>query len=270
MPRLPPADTLVASEPLSGSPFDIVRDGGGRRGRQRPATLGDVRRERLPGGVGAARRQTFDAVLCLGLLILFSVTLLLQRGVLVRMLGAAFNENRLSRLLREQQRQGFLLWAFLGTLSLAAYAYAAVRHLHPEWLDGRWSSLDGFMLVALALTGLKLGALELLRAAFPLDKPVARYQMLILIWLAGLGLLAFPLLVLVSFGPAWLAGGLAQALLPLVAAALLLRSLSAVSASGGIVMKYPLQFLLYLCALEIGPLLVLYRALTWGLVNGAI
>ena len=263
----------VSDGGVGANPFDIVREGGPGAGApavRRPSTLSEVRRERLPGVVGGAKRQTFDAVLALGLLLLYAITLFLQRGVLRRMLDAAFNANRLERLLREQQRQGFFLWAFLGSLSVAAYAYASVRHLHPEWLDGRWTALDGFMLAVLALTLAKLGALEVLKAAFPLDGPLGRYQLLILVWLAGGGLLAFPLLVLVSFGPAPLATVLARALLPLVAAALLLRSLAAVSAAGGIALRYPLHFLLYLCALEIGPLLVLYRAVSRGLSPGTI
>ena len=268
-----PPDEDAAAPP--GNPFDIVRDGdagraaGGARAVTQPGTLAEARRERLPGLGARARRGTFDAVLALGLLLLFSITFVLQGGVLRRMGEAAFNENRLSRLLREQRRSGFYLWAFLGALAVATYAYAAVRELRPEWLTGRWSALDGFMLATLALSLAKLGALGLLKAAFPLARPVGRYQLLILIWLAGMGLASFPLFILVAFGPAGLAEVLAYAALPLLAVALALRSLSAVGAAGRGIARYPLHFLLYLCALEIGPLLVLYRAVSSGLVPGS-
>lgn len=278
VPRLPedqrrvalatPADTARGGA-AAGSPFDLVRDpAAGAPPLERPGTLGEVRREGSYGLGDAATRGTFDAVLAAGLLILFSVTYLLQGGILRRMLEAAFNENRLARLLREQQRQGFLVWAFLGALAVAAYAYVSVRELRPEWLTGPYNSVDAFMLALIGLTLLKLGALQLLGAAFPLERPLRRYRMLILIFLAGAGLVAFPLMALVSFAPAPVAAVLAKAALPLLAAWLLLRSASGLSVAGGFVGEYPLQFLLYLCALEIGPLLVLYRALWSGLVAG--
>ena len=286
IPRLDPSDQRAAlglpdtsnAARAPVNPLDIVRDGrggaGGDRGVsgpavRRPSTLGEVRRDRVPGVGRGASRTTFDAVLTFGLLVLLSVTFLLQGGVLRRMLAAAFNPNRLARLLREQQRSGFLVWAFLGALTVAAYAYASLRYLHPEWLSGRWMALDAFMLTVIALTLLKLGALELLKVAFPLDKPLGRYQMLILVFLAGAGLLAFPLLVLVNFAPAGLAEVLAHAALPLLGVALALRSLSAAATAGPLLAKYPLHFLLYLCALEIGPLLILYRVVASGLVPGS-
>lgn len=253
----------------AANPFDLVRDptpGSGPVGQLQ--TLDPSRDRSNSRGTRDAARGTFDALLAAGLLALFSVTYLLQGSLLHRMLEAGANRNRLSRLLREQQRWGVLVWAFIGALATAAYGYACVRHLRPGWLSGYWRSVDAFMLALIALTLVKLGALELLKTAFPLGRALRRYQMLILIAVAGAGLVALPLLALVSFGPDPVATVLAKAALPLLAAFLLLRSASALTAVGTIVTKYPLHFLLYLCALEIGPLLVLYRALTTGSVAG--
>ncbi len=244
----------------TANPFDIIRDGGRQPTVQRIDPIVAAGLERVPGTAVGAARSTFDTLLIFVLLLLLSITYLLQGGALRRMFGAAFNQNSLSRLMREQQRGNFLLWGFLGALIVASLAYVTARELRPGWLATRWTALDGFIVAVLGLSLGKLGALQILKAAFPLDKPVSRYQMLILIWLGILGVVGFPLLVLVSLGPAPVAHVVAWGVGPLIVVALLLRSISAFASAGGVATKYPAHFLLYLCALEIGPLIVM---VTW-------
>ncbi len=256
-------DTLVAEAAFVGNPFDIQRQGDPDGEGARPQLLDPIMAaglERVPGVDIGAKRGTFDTVLAFSLLLLLSITFLFKGQALSRMFNAAVNQNYLSRLMREQQRGGYYLWAGLGALVLAAYLYAAVRELRPEWLGVRWTALDGFMVALLGLTILKLAALELLKYAFPLQRPIETYQMLILLWLGILGVITFPLLVMVSFGPPALASVVAWVAAPLVVLALLGRSLAATAYAGTTVMAYPLHFFLYLCALEISPLLVIY---TW-------
>ena len=257
-------DTALVDD-RAGNPFDLVWSGdprGPSARPQRPDPILAAGLERVPGVDLGASRGTFDTVLAFILLLLLSTAILFQGQTFRRMLRAAFNQNFLARLMREQQRGGYYLWGALGGLLLAAYLYAAVRQLHPEWLGTRWTALDGFMVAVLGLTLLKLAALEILKAAFPLTRPLETYQLLIVTWLGLLGAVAFPLFVAVSFGPPALATACAYAAAPLVAAGLLARSLAAVAAAGPIVLGQPLHFFMYLCALEIGPLLVVYTWLT--------
>ena len=256
-------DTLHGEAAFVGNPFDIRREGNPEGEGTRPQRLDPIMAaglERVPGIDLGAKRGTFDTVLVFVFLLLLSITLIVQGQALRRMLHAAVNQNFLSRLMREQQRGSYYVWAGLGGLVLAAYLYAAVRELRPEWLGLRWTALDGFMLAVLGLTLLKLAALQILKVAFPLERQLETYQMLIVLWLGLLGVGSFPLLVAVSFGPSGLAETLAWLAAPLLAIGLLGRSLVATVAAGNVVLSYPLHFFLYLCALEIGPLLVIY---TW-------
>ncbi len=252
------------------NPFDIIRDGSRQPTVQRIDPIVAAGLERVPGTAVGAERSTFDTLLVFVLLILLSVTYFSQGGALRRIFEAAFNQNSLSRLLREQQRSSYYVWAALGALVLSSFVYVSVRELRPEWLSTRWSALDGFILVVLGLTLAKLGALQVLRSAFPLDKPVERYQMLILFWLGILGVVTFPLLVLVSFAPEAIAMAVAWTAGPIVAVALLLRSVTAFASAGRLAARYPGHFLLYLCALEIGPLLIVCAWIARRVVPGSI
>ncbi len=242
---------------VATNPFDIIRDGSRQPTVQRIDPIVAAGLERLPGTAVGAERSTFDTLLVAVLLLLLAVTFFLQKGALRRIFGSVLNQNALSRLLREQQRSSYYVWAFLGALVVASFVYVSVRELRPAYLSTRWSALDGFVLAALGLTLAKLGALQVLRVAFPLDKPVERYQMLILFWLGILGVVTFPLMVLVSFAPAPISTVVAWSAPVIVGVAVVLRSVTAFASAGGLAARYPVHFLLYLCALEIGPLLVI-------------
>lgn len=263
--------SATSAEGPPANPFDIVRDGGpaGQQPTiQRIDPIVAEGLERVPGVDVGAERGTFDTILAAALLALLTATFLLQRSTLWRMVDAAFNRNSLTRLLREQQRGSYVVWAFVGALLVASFGYVAVRELRPAWLSARWSALDGFMLAVIGLAVAKLGALQVLKAAFPLDVPVTRYQMLILIWLGMLGVVAFPLVVLVSFAPAAVATAVAWAGAVVVAGGYAFLCLTAASSATGLATGFPVQFMLYLCALEIGPLLVSFTWLSRGLLFG--
>lgn len=260
--RTPVAPRRIADDTAARarSPFDLER--GGRSAAAPPPSA--VADEAAPRTASAGRkpipRSRFDALLCTGLLILFSVTFVAQGGSLRRMWNSAFNANLLTRLQREQRKVGYYWWAFLGAVVLGAFAYAVLRELRPGTVPEGWGVLDAFVLAAVGLTLARLLVLGALAWAFPLAKPLGAYRTLVVVWAGVIGAVLFPALVLVCFAPPAIAVAVCYVGGGAVGVAYLWRGLRALGAAGRYVTGHPGHFLLYFCALEISPLAI---GITW-------
>jgi len=213
--------------------------------------------------VGSNDRKLFDALLAVGLLLLLAVSFAMQGGSLQKMWGALGNDNLLGRMQREQRWGGYYLWGFLGAVSLGAFLFVSIREVGAGLLPNTdWLLLDVFMLGTVGLILLKLLALTVLRAVFPLERPVSSYRTIIFVWVAVLGVMLFPLTVLTAFASPVLAKAAAYLGLGICVLAYAFRALRALTVNAREITSYPLHFFMYLCALEIGPVAVAYKLLT--------
>ena len=205
---------------------------------------------------------TFYVLLVGGLLLLLAGSYLSQAPPLRRLLGAAFNENLLSRLRRDPRKGSYLWWALVGYVCTGAFAFVLVRRM--EWypLDYDWRSLGIVVGLVIAAVVLKIVSLGVLRAAFPLEVPIDSYLTLMYVAASATGLLLFPVTVFAAFSPPVLAKAVALIGLGIIVVSYLLRALRAVLITAKFIVPYPLHFLVYLCALEIGPAAVVYKLLT--------
>ncbi|MFK8057099.1 MAG: DUF4271 domain-containing protein [Saprospiraceae bacterium] len=262
--QLPPSRVTIQATPAEKrNPFDLARSDDGATNAAPAPT---IKLPNLPGvshsDEESVSRGTFDTILCFSFLVLLAFATVLRGGTLRKIFSASLNANLLSQLQREPRKFGYYLWGILGLLVLGSFLFATSRHLYPGLMDYGWSTLGWFVAAVLCLTGLKLLALEVLKAIFPVGKPVTNYQVLIIVYAGVVGVCVFPALVLISFSTSGLATFIAYASLGIVGLAYTLRSLRAVIDSSRFLSNYPLHFLLYLCGLEIGPLAVAFKLLT--------
>lgn len=262
--QLPPSRVTVQPKaPSKRNPFDLARGGDDVMSAPvAPAIEFPV----LP-GVGESleaieSRGTFDTILCFSLLVFLALATVLRGGSLRKIFSAALNSNLLSQVQREQRKFGYYLWASLGIIVLGCFFFVASRQLYPRLMHYSWPTLAWFVLGALGLTGFKLLVLGLLSAIFPLGKTVTTYQTLILVYAGLIGICLLPAVVLICFGTSGLGTFVAYLSLGAVGVGYTVRSLRALIDSSRIWTRYPLHFLLYLCALEIGPLAVALKLLT--------
>ncbi len=116
-----------------------------------------------------------------------------------------------------------------------------------------------YALIIAALLGLKQLVLGFYARLFPVRKEVGRYIFTVMVFTIIAGLIIAPLNLAVSYAPeGWrelfLYGGVL--ILSLIYLTHLLRGLLS---STRLVISRPVHFLLYICAIEIAPLLVIYR-----------
>ena len=261
----PAAPSVQAQDVSQRNPFDIInRHAEGDSSAFTPAQPAIVAADsNTPSSSEPAVNSggPFNALLGLGLLVLMSVLFVAQGSALRRMSGAALNANLLGRLVREQRQGGYFLWAFIGCLSIGSFLFAGLRALEVLPAGAAWTTLDWFVLGTIGAVVIKLLILTLLRWVFPIARAVDPYRALIIVWISLLGVAVFPLTILVLFAGvnvAVAASYLGGAILLL---GLALMSLRALLESIRFVLGYPIHFLMYFCALEIGPLAVAYNLL---------
>ncbi len=264
--QLPPSRVTTQPEPLEKrNPFDLAR----AENQSKETVVRTTPKVNLPliKGLGeedklSMSRGSFNTILGFSLLFLLALAFVWQGGPLRKMLGASMNSNMLSQIQREQRKFGYFFWATLGLVNLGSFLFVAARHLHPSMLNYSWRTLGWFVLGAIGLTALKLLALQVMKAIFPLEKPIRHYQMLILVFAGIIGLCLFPLLILVCFSAPSIASTIAYAGLGVAGLGYLIRTLRGLGDSTRYIFGFPIHFLLYLCGLEIGPLAVALKLLT--------
>ena len=264
-------DSSGGSTYVKRNPFDLIFQsedaevkGIAGRGSSRPGPSGPglespIDLEAVDQTVNVwVRNQTGMAILMLGLLLLVSLTVISQGQVLQKMLSALVNDNFLSRLLREQHKGPYYLWAGLGAVLIAVFVYLALPMIPLEGWEMR-KLLPRTILAMSLITMTKFVGLGLLRATFSgIARPLESYQVLVVLWTGIMGLLLFPLMIFVAFAPGDVAKSCAILGLGLLLILYVLRALRVLGSNLNLLLRYPLHFLLYLCALEISPLLLAF------------
>ena len=205
--------------------------------------------------------------------VFISLLLIIALGSLVsifrhelRQLYEAFvNENMLSLLLRNQTKgiqrsYWFFYLLFFFSAGFALYLISDRLQLHLPL-----SPLTQWLFYSFAIFGIfaiKHLLLSLIGLIFPLSKPLVLYSFTIMVFNCLLGLYLVAIDVFMALGPSFLQN-LAFALLwGGVGLFYLYRILRTAFIALPYAINYPMHFLLYLCAVEIAPLLILWRFVT--------
>lgn len=256
----PSAHEAAASRPsvIPGNPFEL-RDTAAVPART-AAAVGPVPTTSAPTD---DRRAVFGWFIGISLLLTLAVVLL--RGELRKCYAAFLNENLLNALHRDQTglaspplqllhlvflvTGGFYLFLLLRTFGLLPFSTVAANFLT--------------CLTALAgAVALKHTTLLLLATVFPLRKALGRYSFTVLTFSIILGFGLYPFCALLAFGPNHLHPYVVWASIIGIGLLYLFRSIRALFGAGSLPTQRAFHFLLYLCSIEIAPILLLWKALS--------
>ncbi len=202
-----------------------------------------------------------------GLLTLTAIFFIFFRGLYEKAYRAMFNDHLMTQLYRERSSGifgGFILTYVLFLLSAALFlTILANRFGYGLTLPTRAT----FLWILAGLSGaflLKHLVLAIIGYVFPVHKETSRYSFTIMISAIVLG----PVLALASLTLAYCAPGLQWPLLygctALVVGAYIIRSLRGLFIANRFLPRYVFHFLLYLYAIEIVPLLWIYKVILQG------
>jgi hypothetical protein len=181
-----------------------------------------------------------------------------------RLFSAFANSNMANQVVRDEnlliQRASVLLnIVFYMVAALFLYFLSSVRHWEMEGLDYGFSRFLFFTILVAAVYSFKLIILKACGYIFGLDREMAAYIFNIFLVNSILGMALLPLTGLLAFASwipiTWITG----AALAVIAAAFVYRLFRGVLIAMSTPSFSPVYLILYLCALEIAPLLVVLK-----------
>lgn len=258
-PRLPeqPEQAEDTDAKEAGNPFDIVP---GQRPTVRPV-------EPLPEikPLVSDGKDRFNFFVTLLQLLLLASLITLLRSVLGRTFQAFARENLFNQLYRERQGQGPLPFALLSTLfylNAGWFILHIIQEYNIRLTLGPVQQLGLIVAIVLGLFLLKHFLLVILGYIFPIREQIDRYRFLITVFSIVIGIVLLPINLLLAYGPAGIGSGLIWAALIIVLLMYLFRSLRAMFIANQKVSLFSFHFLLYICTIEIAPVLIFWKLIT--------
>ncbi|MDX1478719.1 MAG: DUF4271 domain-containing protein [Saprospiraceae bacterium] len=216
-------------------------------------------------------QDTRDVVSNLVLFLLFGLVLLLltwavniNRGFLRKIYRAVLNENFSSLLLREQRfaSNQYLYYLVYVTFFINAGLFLYFLSHYTHWA-GHFRHHPLMLFIAFA-TGVYLVrhlALAILGGTFPIGKEMKHFSFNILLFNILLGIFLIPVNLFLAFGPADLYGVVITIALIGAGVVYLARQFRGLVIAGGLIGSNLFHFFVYLCTVEVLPVLVLFKLL---------
>ncbi len=221
-----------------------------------------IRRDSDPAVLDARGRTLGNHIL---LLVLMGLAWIFFRQLIARCYSALFNEGLFNQLYRDRKngKLGLFIFTYLiffGAAGFFVYLAGQVLEYFPS--DQAW---DFWQQLSLGIAAYYLGKHFLLWLTgwlFAVEEVSSKYSFLIMIFAIVTGMLLIPLNLLLSYAPGDATRPILYLGLFLIALIYLLRAARALLLTNQFLSAAPLHFLLYICAVELAPLLILYRVIT--------
>lgn len=203
-------------------------------------------------------------ILSLTLIILALTTLIFIffRSLYGKIYKAIFNDNQLSLLYRERQGGAFgnfFIAYGVFFFSTSLFIYLTLEHLN---LLPQGDMLKNYGLIIVSLLGLFVAKhllLALIALIFPIEKEIHVYSFTIMIFAIVIGLIMSLADFILAYSPEGLKTYIIYFISLFFLFIYLLRSLRGFFIANRFVFNYLFHFLLYLCAVEIAPALIIYK-----------
>lgn len=257
-----PVDEFSNSPDRADNPFEVL-----------PPVVVDKPTNSQPEGPLIVRRDSNPDVLdargrTLGihiiLLVFMALCWIFFRPLLSKIYQASLNEGIFNQLYRERKSGRLGLYIpnyllFFGTAAFFFYLFGQALEWYPS--DRPWQYWQYFLLIIGGFYLTKHLVLYLIGELFPIKEVISKYSFLIMLFGIMIGMILIPANLLVSYAPATATVVVVYLIIGLLSLIYLLRAGRALLLTNKLFPNGLLHFLLYICAVEIAPLLVLYRAL---------
>ncbi len=184
-----------------------------------------------------------------------------QRGSLTKITKAITNENVL-KLNHREEKKGmnghYILLYFSFIVNAAIFAYLVLYNLYEQ---SGWNIFQLCFFAILLIYVVRHIFLSFISSSFPIPKEVSLYGFTIQSFNLFIGIVLIPLNLIIAFGPEKIAVSLIYLTIVIVGLLLVLRSFRGLLISSRWISGNIFHFLLYLCAFEILPILLLIKVI---------
>jgi hypothetical protein len=260
---------VPASTP-TGNPFDIKR--GNITASQnaeiepnKPATPNLVTPEKSKSNKSSEEKyRQFLFVTLLVLMVIVTLIFTIFRSVISASYRGFLNDNILGQLHRDQRGIAsfpFQILYLLFFVNLGTFVFLILRHfgisLSESNLYGLLFCIGGVSLVFL----LKHILLKIVSGIFPIQKEIGVYSFTIIVFNIILGIALLPFIIFISYGTEELISSIMYGSFALIGIFYIFRSLRVLFIGNRFLAYHKFHFLLYICTVEIVPLLILLKVL---------
>jgi hypothetical protein len=253
-PRLSAAPASERAAAPTDNPFDIVA---APRALERPSPGATAPQLDYPAQFGYVKLGALLIVL-----ILLAALISLFRGLVLRSLSAVFNETVFNQLYRDRESRGglpFYLLYGLFFLNAGLYVFFLLHHYEQRPPFSPLSLLTACVLGLSFLFLLKHLTLSFLAYLFPSAQNFRRYSFAIVVFGILLGLFLAAVNLVFALGAEKNHRYVAYVSLAIIAAIYLIRCLRGLSIGYKLLRLNKFHFLLYICTVEIAPVLFLVK-----------
>lgn len=208
----------------------------------------------------ANRGALFGAIIVLSLLLAFLFAGF--RSSFRKAYQNVINANILKQSYREMTTIGqapLNLWYIFSWLSLGFFVFLLIRHYGTSPSTGFFTTLFYCIGSVSVLILLKHFVLFFIGSVFPVRKEVQLYNFLIVIFGIALGVLLVPFNILIAYLPEEFTQSAVYGALGLLLILYVLRTFRGLLISNRFLTFHRFHFLLYLCAIEIAPVIILLK-----------
>jgi len=199
----------------------------------------------------------------LNLLTAFIIAIVIntQRGALTKITKAITNENVL-KLNHREEKKGvnghYILLYFSFIVNAAIFAYLILYNMYEQ---SGWYVFQLCFFAILLIYVLRHIFLSFISSSFPIQKEVSLYGFTIQSFNLFIGIVLIPLNLIIAFGPEKIAVSLIYLTIVIVGLLLTLRAFRGLLIASRWISGNIFHFLLYLCAFEILPILLLIKVI---------
>lgn len=247
--------------PDNSNPFEIKR--GQKAGAASPAIIKKSKKsKRKNRDADRKARQSFLFTVLIGLVIFIAILFTMLREYFWKIYDAFRNDNLLNQLQREQgflPNAPYLLWYSLFFITSGIFVFLLLDYLNNLPFDGYWLNLYSCIGFVLAFFLFKHFLLSIISWLFPIKKEIRTYNFSIVIFNIIIGLILVPFIIFIAYGSPGMVKIFFYLALGLVLIIILFRYLRGLFISGKYLVSNKFHFLLYLCTVEIAPVIVLIK-----------
>ena len=259
-PRLDPSQSQENASEETGNPFDMV--GTSTAAKPRPAA---TRKSRPKVGAQEAY-QRFLFVVVISLLVLLTLLMTGFRAFFQRAYSAFINDTMMNQVYRDRESAGpipYWVWYIYFFLNAGLLLFFVLRLYDVVLSDNFYLQWIYCTAGVAGLFLLKHLLLNITGFIFPVEKEIQLYNFLIVIFGIVIGLLLTPINILLAYGPENFFRTLIFITFGLLGLIYGFRYLRGIFIANRFIVFRRFHFLLYICTVEIAPVMVLVK-LIWN------
>ena len=271
LPRLPQSNSpdSVITISASSNPFDINKIGSisvntGSTKNYRPQFQVERNKKPLSAKEKTALYQRFLFVTIMIMMTILTLVVTIFRIFIGKIWKAFLNDNILSQMLREQGAGvaiGYLILYIVFFINAGIFAFLALRHFDIK-IPG--SNVQALFLCIGGIAGfyvVKHLMLVIVRFVFPIEKEVSRYDFTVVVFNVVAGIFLAPMILFAAYSSPTISGAAIKLTIGLLLGTIIFRALRGLFIANRFFAWHKFHFFLYLCAVELAPLLVTFKLL---------